>query len=82
MSGGLYRRFLKDSAKTLGPLNSLIKGSDKAKNRKIIWLDEHEQAFTKKEALKSGENLNDEDKSPPLIVSTDASAIHARTVLE
>ena len=45
-----YRRFFKDSAKPLGPLKSLIKGSDKAKNQKITWLDEHEQAFTKKEA--------------------------------
>ena len=66
MSDGYYRRFLKDVAKTLRPLNDLLKGSDKAKNRNLTWLDEHEQAFTElKETLQSAENLNHDNRSLP-----------------
>ena len=60
---GYYQRFFKDVTKTLEPFNDLLKGSDKAKKRKITWLDVHKQAVTEiKEALKSAENLNHDDK--------------------
>ena len=34
---GYYQRFHKDVAKTLGPLNHLLRGAGKAKKRKITW---------------------------------------------
>ena len=43
-----YKRFLKDVAKTLVPLNDLLRRAEqnKAKKRKITCLEEHAQAFT------------------------------------
>ena len=68
-----YRRFIKDFAHIVAPLNDLTKGK-KAKNEEINWSVQCEEAFqTIKRKLTEAPILQVYDPEKPVVLETDAS---------
>lgn len=76
---GYYRRFVKDYAKVVKPLNDLLKGGNtrdrgKFAKQKLVWEKEQEDAFQEvKQLLTTPPILGFADYKLPFIVHTDAS---------
>ena len=78
-----YRRFIKNAATILRPLNDLLKGKNKAKNRRLDLNEEAYVAFKKaKEALAEATTLGFPSKEAKIILATDASNSAAGAVLQ
>lgn len=83
---GYYRQFVKDFAKIIAPLNSLIKGQDTHRGKtprrgnkpiKTVpwkWFEKEMEFETIKEKLTSPSMLGYADYSKPFVLHTDASA--------
>lgn len=78
-----YRRFLRDAAHVLSPLDEFLKGSHKNDKRKITWTTKAEQAFTaSKELLATATLLAHPIPEAVISIATDASDIAVGAVLE
>ena len=78
-----YRRFIKNAAIILQPLNELLKGKNRCKNRKVILNHDAIAAFTEaKKALADVTTLVFPSKDGKISLVTDASNIAAGAVLQ
>jgi len=67
-----YRRFIKDFASLMSPINDLIKG--RKKSQSITWNDQAEEAFIKvKQLLVSAPILSQPDFTKKFVIQCDAS---------
>ena len=78
-----YRRFIKDCATIVQPLNALLKSPKKGASVKINWNPEAESALhATKEALKEATDLSHPDPSAKIRLAVDASDSNVGGVLQ
>lgn len=78
-----YHRFLKDIAAILAPLNSLLAGPRRPKNERLVWTEQHQQAFSAaKQALAEATCLAHPVEGALLSLVTDASDVAVGGVVQ